>query len=101
MELKLAFAEALKEIRHHKGLTQEDFATVSSRTNISLLERAKTVPTLEKLHQLCTILEVHPITLMAMSYTRRDNVSFKNLLAVVAAEHDALVSADDNEGEVI
>ena len=94
MELKTAFAEALREIRGRKGLTQEDFSAVSSRTNISLLERAKTIPTLEKLQQLCTILDVHPITMMAICYSKKENVSFHSVLALVAAGHEALESGD-------
>jgi transcriptional regulator with XRE-family HTH domain len=71
MELKEAFGKTLRAVRHGKGLTQEDFALVSSRTNVSLLERGGTIPTLEKLEKLCDVLQVHPVTLVAACYLRK------------------------------
>lgn len=100
MELRTAFAEALREIRDRKGLTQEDFSTVSSRTNISLLERAKTIPTLEKLQQLCTILDVHPVTVMAICYSKMEDISVQSVLATVAAEKHALERAEEHHLEI-
>lgn len=99
MELKTAFAEALRETRARKGLTQEDFSTVSSRTNISLLERAGTIPTLEKLRQLCTILGVHPVTMMAICYSKMENVSVHSILARAAAEQAKLESDGRTQAE--
>lgn len=68
MDLKQAFGQALKEIRTEKGLTQEDFSIVSSRTYLSMLERGLKSPTLEKIEEICSVLGVHPITLLARSY---------------------------------
>jgi transcriptional regulator with XRE-family HTH domain len=73
MELKEAFGAALKDTRLKLKLTQEDFSLVSSRTNVSLLERGGTSPTLDKLEALCTTLGIHPVTLMAACYMRKDN----------------------------
>jgi len=84
MELKAAFALALRETRARRHLTQEDFTGVSSRTNLSLLERGKTNPTLEKLTQLCTVLDVHPLTLMALCYSKKESRTGSDLLAEVA-----------------
>ncbi len=39
MELKQAFSLALKRLRTRRGLTQEDFSFVSSRTYLSTMER--------------------------------------------------------------
>jgi transcriptional regulator with XRE-family HTH domain len=86
MELREAFAATLKHLRNELGLTQEDFVNVSSRTNISLLERGKSVPTLEKFQQLSTILELHPVTLLALCYCEKDDLSIASLLGAVSEE---------------
>lgn len=72
MELKRAFGITLKRIRVAKGMTQEDFAMVSSRTYLSSLERGLKCPTIEKLDQLANVLGVHPVTLLLASYAERD-----------------------------
>lgn len=68
MEVRNSFSKALRLVRHRQGLTQEDFSMVSSRTYVSMLERAATSPTLEKLDDLCKVLDVHPVTLLAITY---------------------------------
>lgn len=68
MDLKQAFGLALKEIRIEKGLTQEDFAIVSSRTYLSMLERGLKSPTLEKIEDICSVLGVHPLVLLEKCY---------------------------------
>ena len=68
MDLKQAFGLALKEMRTEKGLTQEDFSVVSSRTYMSMLERGLKSPTLEKIEEICSVLEEHPITLLKKCY---------------------------------
>ena len=68
MEHREAFAKALRALRKHKGLTQEDFDEFSSRTYISLLERAQKSPTLDKINELAQVLGIHPLTLLALSY---------------------------------
>lgn len=70
MELRDAFARSLKELREAQQLTQEDFDGVSSRTYISMLERKERSPTLDKLGQLATILDVHPLTILALTYMK-------------------------------
>ena len=70
MELSTAFGLALKQIRKRKGLTQEDFSSISSRTYLSTLERGIKAPTIEKLDQLAGVLSIHPLTLLAATYLR-------------------------------
>ncbi|RZI56391.1 MAG: XRE family transcriptional regulator, partial [Pseudomonas sp.] len=52
MELNIAFGQALRDIRKQRGLTQEDFSDVSSRTYLSTLERGLKRPTIDKVSQL-------------------------------------------------
>ncbi|MEI1199550.1 helix-turn-helix transcriptional regulator, partial [Pseudomonas aeruginosa] len=54
MEVRDSFGKALRLVRQRRGLAQEDFSLVSSRTFVSMLERGATSPTLEKLDSLCT-----------------------------------------------
>lgn len=63
MEVRDSFGKALRLVRQRRGLAQEDFSLVSSRTFVSMLERGATSPTLEKLDSLCTVLDTHPVTL--------------------------------------
>ncbi|PTQ74307.1 helix-turn-helix domain-containing protein [Pseudomonas sp. GV071] len=73
MELKKAVGATLKQFRLSKDLSQEDFADVSSRTYMSTLERGVKCPTLEKLEQLASVLDVHPLSLLTAIYLRRGN----------------------------
>ncbi|KIP98423.1 MULTISPECIES: helix-turn-helix transcriptional regulator [Pseudomonas] len=68
MELKKAFGAALKHARAVQKKTQEDFAVVSSRTYLSALERGMYSPSMDKLDTLASVLELHPVTLVASSY---------------------------------
>ena len=42
MEVRDSFGKALRFVRHRRGLAQEDFSLVSSRTFVSMLERGAT-----------------------------------------------------------
>lgn len=68
MEVRDSFAKAFKLARRSKSLTQEDFSIISSRTFVSLIERGGTSPSLDKLDSLCTVLNIHPVTLLAFTY---------------------------------
>lgn len=76
--IRSQFAQALKRARTCKGLTQEDFALISSRTYVSSLERGQKSPTLKKVEDLANALGVHPLTLLTMSYCGEDPVVFEN-----------------------
>jgi len=68
MTLKNSFPAALKTVRKARGLSQEAFSDVSSRTYLSSLERGLKSPTLSKLAELCEVMEVHPLTLLTLAY---------------------------------
>lgn len=73
MTSKASLAVALKSIRKARGLSQEAFSVVSSRTYLSSLERGLKSPTLSKLCALCEVLEVHPLTLLTLAYVSEGN----------------------------
>jgi transcriptional regulator with XRE-family HTH domain len=66
--LYLAFGRAFRAIRKAKGLTQEDFEGVSSRTYISTIERGLKIPTVEKIAQLAGFMDYSPLTLYTLMY---------------------------------
>lgn len=68
MKYQDRFAKALKKARKARGLTQEDFSTLSSRTYVSTLERGMKSPTLSKINELAEILNIHPLTLLVLAY---------------------------------
>lgn len=68
MTLKNSFPAALKTVRKARGLSQEAFSDVSSRTYLSSLERGLKSPTLSKVAELCEVMDVHPLTLLTLAY---------------------------------
>ncbi|WP_180126877.1 helix-turn-helix domain-containing protein [Rhodoferax sp. BLA1] len=80
-------AMAIKTARRTKGMSQEDFSLVSSRTYLSTLERGLKSPTLNKLDELATALGIHPLTLLTMAYLNNNlPASIAALLSKVEAE---------------
>lgn len=87
MDIKDAFAAALKQARTSKRLTQEDFSNVSSRTYISTLERGLKNPTLDKIKDLAGVMRLHPLTLITLAYMIEQNdADPKELFGVVSRE---------------
>jgi transcriptional regulator with XRE-family HTH domain len=93
MELKQAFGLALRRFRLSKGLSQEDFSLISSRTYLSSLERGLKSPTIEKVHVLASRLDVHPLTILASTYLMQDdNLNVEALLTRISEELSACES---------
>lgn len=72
-----AFPSALKAVRKARGLSQEAFSDVSSRTYLSSLERGLKSPTLSKVSDLCEVMDVHPLTLLTLAYGGDDKARDK------------------------
>lgn len=82
-----SFDRALRAVRKARGVAQEEFDLISSRTYISALERGLKQPTLPKVDALAGVLQVHPLTLLALSYCRNQSVAeIRRLLARVEQE---------------
>ena len=88
-----SFPAALKTIRKARDLSQEAFSDVSSRTYLSSLERGLKSPTLSKIVEVCGVLDVHPLTLLALAYAKNDQ-QLDALLATVRKELDVILKAD-------
>jgi len=85
------FAQALKALRMARGLSQEDFGFVSSRTYVSSLERGNYSPTLNKVDELAEVLDVHPLVLLTLTYSKSiSNEDIQSVLAELEAEFKAI-----------
>lgn len=89
---KHSIGQAIKTVRAVRGLSQEAFSDVSSRTYLSTLERGLKSPTLSKLAELCEVMQVHPVTLLTLAYAGDDNQA-ERLLAQVRRELAAIQAA--------
>jgi transcriptional regulator with XRE-family HTH domain len=93
MNIRPAFAASLRTFRKSKGVTQEDFSEVSSRTYISQLERGLKSPTLDMLESLSQPLGVHPLSLLALAYLKaEEGESLDKVLARVRDEVEGVCS---------
>ena len=95
MAAKHTLSEALKTIRKARGLSQEAFSDVSSRTYMSSLERDLKSPTLNKLAELCEVMEIHPLTLLTLAYAGDDAQQVEQLLTRVRQELKVVAKKDD------
>lgn len=87
-----SFAHALRTARKARGVSQEQFDTVSSRTYISALERGLKQPTIAKVDALAGVLELHPLTLLALSYGSKPSAAdVRRLLDRVQHEVEELL----------
>jgi len=81
-------------VRKARGLSQEAFSDVSSRTYMSSLERDLKSPTINKLTELCEVMGVHPLTLLTLAYTGNDPATTDQLLARVRKELESIADLD-------
>lgn len=70
MTLRENFGDALRTVRRFRKVPQEALDVASSRTYVSSLERGLKSPTLDKIDSLADALNIHPLTLLALTYLR-------------------------------
>jgi transcriptional regulator with XRE-family HTH domain len=88
------FSQALKTARTARGLSQEAFSLVSSRTYVSTLERELKSPTLSKVDELAEVLGIHPLTLLTLSYLKKgDHKEFTRLMDDVSTEFQEILGS--------
>ena len=95
MAAKPSLATAIRTVRKARGLSQEAFSDVSSRTYMSSLERDQKNPTMHKLAELCEVMEVHPLTLLTLAYAGDNTRKAEQLLAQVRQELEAVLKKHD------
>ncbi len=59
---------------------------------MSTLERDLKSPTISKLAELCEVMDVHPLTLMTLSYSNDNIVKANELLTQVREELDQILN---------
>lgn len=93
MNLRQSLAAAIRTVRKNKGLTQEDFGVVSSRTYLSSLERGIKSPTIDKLEEIAGVLGVHPATILLIAHTIQARpVDQESLIDEITKQAKALCS---------
>ena len=95
MAAKHSLATAIRTVRKARGLSQEAFSDVSSRTYMSSLERDLKSPTMHKLTELCEVMDVHPLTLLMLAYAGDSTRKADQLLAQVRQELEAVLKERD------
>lgn len=75
MELKQAFGKAMRLLRKSRGLNQEAFGGHTSQTYLSQLEAGGKGPTLEMVHGLASVMNVHPLTILTQCYLFMDDTA--------------------------
>jgi transcriptional regulator with XRE-family HTH domain len=92
---KHSLATAIRTVRKARGLSQEAFSDVSSRTYMSTLERDLKSPTLHKLAELCEVMEVHPLTLLTLAYAGDERAQGRRTAGAVRQEFEAVLKERD------
>jgi transcriptional regulator with XRE-family HTH domain len=78
-------------VRVAKGIAQVSFATVSSMAHVSRIERGISVPTLNKIEALAEVMDVHPMTVLALSYLASPQPkALQSLFERIASEIEGL-----------
>lgn len=75
MELKQAFGKAMRQLRKSRGLSQEAFGGHTSQTYLSQLEGGVKGPSLEMVHGLASVMNVHPLTILTQCYLFIDDTA--------------------------
>ena len=91
---KHSLATAIRTVRKARGLSQEAFSDVSSRTYMSSLERDLKSPTMHKLTELCEVMDVHPLTLLTLAFAGDSTRKADELMAQVRQELEAVLNSD-------
>ncbi|HCW0315785.1 TPA: helix-turn-helix transcriptional regulator [Pseudomonas aeruginosa] len=97
--LKPSLPDALRRIRKARGLSQETFSDVSSRTYLSSLERGLKSPTLKKVEELCDVMGIHPLTFFAIVYFDMDSESIDGCLRKIKKEIDEIRSLESRQSD--
>lgn len=88
--LRTAFASALRFMRRHSSVLQADFEGGVSQSHISRLERGESSVTLERLEEIAAHLNVHPLSLIALTCGASEQMPPAELLERVRQELESL-----------
>ena len=100
MSVRMGLAKALASARKYKGIPQEGFSNISSRTYVSTLERGLKSPTVDKLEGLCHILDIHPVSLLFAAYVLAGSNRPEELHQKISKEVDQILKFATERGNV-
>lgn len=94
MQLRKAYADLLRLVRSKNGLKQLDLASKLDASYISRLESAQSSVTLEASESIAEMLQLEPISLLALAYAIKLGVTPRELLKQANDELDRLSYLD-------
>jgi PAS domain S-box-containing protein len=94
-----SFAEVLRQLRHEKGISQEDLSLKADlhRTYVSLLERELRTPSLKTVVKICRVLEITPADMMDLLDGKAMGES-QGLREINSAENDFFSFVSESSG---
>lgn len=101
MSIRKGLAKAFAMARKQRGLVQEDFSDVSSRTYVSGIERGMKSPTVEKLEQLASVIEVRAATLIVLATSIAEGITTRELLECIQGEIENLSDSPPSNGSFV
>ena len=99
MSLLGRFGAGLQLARKSRGLTQEDFSIVSSRTYLSSLERGMKSPTISKLEELASVIGIHPLSLLTLAYLPSTELERRELCKLITTELQSIRGTAEVEND--
>lgn len=90
MDYNEAFGSVFRSIRRNRGLTQEAFQPVATERYIRNIEKGEYSASIAMVRDLCDVLRVSPMTLMAMVEAKQTDQNPENLMKAAIAELKSL-----------
>ncbi|HGY2299953.1 TPA: helix-turn-helix domain-containing protein [Pseudomonas putida] len=86
MDFNEAFGSVFRSLRLMRGLTQEAFLPSATERYVRNIEKAKQTPTVDMVRNLCDVLRVSPITLMAIVEAKHTGKDTEALIKAAMTE---------------
>ncbi|WP_238343371.1 MULTISPECIES: helix-turn-helix domain-containing protein [unclassified Pseudomonas] len=86
MDYNEAFGSVFRSLRLMRGLTQEAFQPSATERYIRNIEKAKQTPTIEMVRDLCDVLRVSPMTLLAIVEAKHTGQNSEALMKAATLE---------------
>ena len=98
MQLRNAFAHALRLFRTRRGASQQDLAMGLDRSHISRLETGRHNPTLEASESLAESMHIQPLSLLIVAYAIKQGSTPRQVMEQVRAELESQELLDVTRG---
>ncbi len=86
MDYNKAFGSVFRSLRRHRGLTQEAFQPVATGRYIRNIEKGEYSASIAMVRDLCDVLHVSPMTLMAIVEAKHADKDSECLMKAAIAE---------------